>query len=76
MHGNTLNDADSVKDLGIMRSSDGSYSEHCHMIVRKAAKMEGAISLYRHVFRCKRRELMWTAFKTYINPILMYCSPA
>ena len=49
MHGNIINSVDSLTDLSVMRSSDGKYTEDCHAIVRKAAKM-GARG---HIVRCK-----------------------
>ena len=64
--------ADALSDLGVTRTSDGGYSGHCEAIFQKASRVAGAI---RHVFRCRRRELMWVAFQHYVLPILMYDSP-
>ena len=63
---------DTLPDLGVTRTSDDGYSGHCEAVFRKASSVAGAI---RHVFRCRRRELMWVAFQHYILPILMYGSP-
>ena len=63
---------DTLPDLGVMRTSDGCYSGHCEAVFRKASRVAGAI---RHVFRCRRRELMWVAFQLYLLPILIYSSP-
>ena len=59
-------------DLGILRTSDASYSNHCQAIAAKASRTAGAI---RHTFRSRDRNLMWAAFQSYELPITMYCSP-
>ena len=50
-----MKNVDFLKDLCVMRSSDGSYTEHCHMLVEKAVKIPGAI---RYTFHCERHDLM------------------
>ena len=68
--GYVLPTVDTFVDLGVVRTSDGGYVSHCQMVASKAAKMSGAI---RHVFRSANKELLRTAFRCYIIPILMYC---
>lgn len=66
LHGKIMRSLVSLrKDLGVMRSSNGSYTQQCHMVVKNAAKMAEAM---RRIFRCKRQYLMWTALRTYVNP--------
>jgi hypothetical protein len=68
----TMKCVSTLLDLGVLRSSGGGYSDHCRAVASKAARLSGAI---RHVFHSKKRELLWTAFKCYVIPVLMYCSP-
>ena len=42
-----MNSVEYLNDLMVMHSSDGSCTVHCHMVVKKAAKMVGAI---RYIF--------------------------
>ena len=63
---------DTLSDLNVTRTSDGGYSSHCEAVFRKAFRVAGAI---RHVFRCRRRELMWITFQHYVLLILMCDSP-
>ena len=61
-----------MSDLGVIRSCDGTFTEHCRNAVAKASKISGLI---RHVFRSGHRKLLWPAFTHYVLPILSYCSP-
>ena len=61
-----------IIDLGIKRSCDGSYSEHCNNMILKATRTCGMI---RHIFPSGHRSLLWPAFQVYVLPILSYCSP-
>ena len=61
-----------LPDFGVKCTSDGGYFDYCEIILRKASRVAGAIW---HVFRCRRRELMWVAFQHYVLPIVMYGSP-
>ena len=73
LYGESMKAVDSFTDLGVIRSSSGSYSGHCQAMVTKVTKMAGAI---RRVFRDRRREPLWVAFQCYILPTLMYCAQA
>ena len=46
-------------DLGILRTADASYSNHCQAIAAKASRTAGAI---RYAFRSRDCNLMWAAF--------------
>ena len=63
---------DVFSDLGVIRSCNGTFTEHCRNAVAKASKISGLI---RHVFRSGHRKLLWPAFTHYVLPILSYCSP-
>ena len=62
---------DTFVDLEVVCTSDGGYASHCQIVASKAAEMSGSI---KHVFRFANKELLWTAFRCHIIPILMYCS--
>ena len=66
-----INSVDNLCDLGISRSSDGSFSDHCLAIANEASQVCGII---RHTFRSRHRNLLWPAFIYYVLPILSYCS--
>ena len=63
---------DPVKDLGIIRSASGSYSDHCWAVASKASRIAGAIH---HVFLNSSLKLLRPAFQSYVLPILMNGSP-
>ena len=63
---------DTIADLGIKRSCDGSYSEHCNSMILKANRTWGMI---RHIFPSGHRNLFWPEFQIYVLPILTHCSP-
>ena len=67
-----IKSVDSMMNLGIPRTADASYSNHCQAIAAKASRTAGAI---RHAFRPRDRNLMWAAFQSYILSITIYCSP-
>ena len=67
-----IKSVDSMMDLGILRTADATYSNHCQAIAVKASRTAGAI---RHAFRSRDRNFMWAAFQSYVLPITMYCSP-
>ena len=66
-----IKSVDDLCDLGISRSSDGSFSDHCLDIANKASRVCGMI---RHTFRSRHRNLLWPAILYYVLPILFYCS--
>ena len=63
---------DSFKDLGVLRSIGG-YEGQRHAASIKASRTAGAI---RRLFQTKSRQLLWSAFKSYVLPTLMYCFEA
>ena len=63
---------DSVKDLGIRRSKDDTYTEHCNDVISRAASKCGML---RRMFPSSHYNLLWLAFVSYILPVLSYCSP-
>ena len=66
-----IKSVDSMMDLGILRTADVSYSNHCQAIAAKARTADAI----RHALRSRDRNLMWAAFQSYVLPITMYCSP-
>ena len=73
IRGASLQLLDKFADLGVQRTSCAVYAGHCKEISAKVSKMAGTI---RRALRYKTRDLMWSAFQTYILPKLMYCSQA
>ena len=71
LNGHTLPTIDQFKDLGILRTINTSYSDHIAHIVASSSWLFGALL---HVFRCREPALLWSAFQTYVKPILMYAS--
>ena len=59
-----------VRDLGVQMSSDGSWTRHISIIVRKASLLSGWIF---SVFRDRSPEIMLQLFKSLVRPILEYC---
>ncbi len=62
-----------LTDLGVIRTSQSSYSAQCQAVAAKAAR---AAYLVRRAFHQKYKQLMWPAFVHYVLPILMYCASA
>ena len=62
---------DSFKDLGLVHTSNSSYSTHCEMTAARAYKTAGAV---RQAFQLKAPQLLWPAFQSYVAPIARYCS--
>ena len=73
IYGASLQSVDKFVDLGIQRTSCPAYADHCKEISAKASIIAGAI---RRAFQYKTRDLMWSAFQTYLLPKLMFCSQA
>ena len=67
-----ITSTDSVKDLGIRRSKEGTYTEHCNKVISRAASNYGML---RRMFPFGHRNLLWQAFVSYVLPVLSYCSP-
>ena len=64
-------DDDSFKDLGLVRTSNSSYSTHCEMTAARANRAAGAM---RRAFQLKAPQLLWPVFQSYVAPIAIYCS--
>ena len=73
IHGLPIKSVDTVIDLGVTRSSDGSYSAHYQGLITKARRATGLIRRSLHM---RTQQLMWPAFQVYVLPILMYGSSA
>ena len=71
IRGNPLPIMESFKDLGVLRSGDGSYTAQCEAVSSSASKLAGAI---RRLFQIKTPALLWPAFQSYALPTLMYGS--
>ena len=63
--------ADSVKDLGVIMSNDGSFQEHISKICDSANRK---IGWFLRSFQSRDSELMRFIWQTYIQPGLDYCS--
>ena len=73
IRGNQLPLMESFKDLGVLRSGDGSYTAQCKAVSSSASKLFGAI---RRLFQIKTPALLWLAFQSNALPTLMYGSQA
>jgi hypothetical protein len=73
IRGTVIESVDTVTDLGVVRSSDGSYTAHYPNMIAKARRASGLI---RRSFRLRTMQLMWPAFQAYVLPVLMYASSA
>ena len=62
---------DSVRDLGVKRTTDSTYSEHCNDVITKA---NSTCSALRRIFKSGHRSLLWPAFISYVLPVLSQCS--
>ena len=59
----------SIRDLGIIRQADGSYSQLIMDVITKASKLADAVS---QALRHSPAAIQWLAFNAYILPVLMY----
>ena len=73
LQGRSLASVDSFKDLGLVRTSDSSYTTHCETAAASASRAAGAI---RRAFQLKAPQLLWPAFQSYVAPVAMYASQA
>ena len=73
IRGNPLPIMESFKDLGVLRSGDGSYTAQCEAVSSSASKLAGT---NRRLFQIKTPALLWPAFQSYALPTLMYGSQA
>ena len=60
------------KDLGIFYNQDLKFSHHCQHLVKKAYKI---INILFKVFIVLNLDEYLTAYKSYVLPVLDYCSP-
>ena len=67
-----LTPVDSFKDLGVMVSSDLSWSKHVDYTVNKANKVLG---LLKRTIGGKNKEIFSMLYKSLVRPILEYASP-
>ena len=61
-----------LKDLGVIFNSKLSFTNHISAIIGKAKQR---LFLLNKSFVCKDAKILITAYKTYVIPILDYCSP-
>lgn len=59
-----------TRDLGIILSCDGNFTQHVHSVVKKARSQAGWIL---RTFRTRERLPMLTLYKSLIIPLLEYC---
>lgn len=71
-NGSTIEESQSVRDLGIMMASDGSFKEHIEKTVQGASNLCGWIL---RTFHSREASVMKTLFKSLILSRLDYCSP-
>jgi hypothetical protein len=75
INGSPLISIERFKDLGVHRTTAAChadhYREHYNIIASKAARLSGCI---KRIFKTRDIEVMWPAFKIYVQPVLMYCS--
>ena len=72
INGQTLQQVDRVKDLGIMMDPSLKFASHIDTITHKAAAVSWMI---RASFSSRDQDVLKLAFCTYVRPILEYCSP-
>ena len=64
--------ANCVRDLGVTYDNKLRFDDYIHKIVSKASQM---VNLIYRTFVSKNTDLLCRAFKTYVRPILEYCTP-
>ena len=62
---------DSVRDLGVKRTTDSTYSEHCYNVIAKAKSTCDAL---KSIFISGHRSLLWPAFNSYVLLVVSQCS--
>jgi len=72
LSGCCLKRVEEVKDLGVLFNSKLNFSSHISSIIAKAKQRA---FLLRRTFVCSDWRVLILAFKTYILPLLEYCSP-
>ena len=66
-----ISSVNSVRELGVKRTTDNKYSEHCNDVIAKA---NSTCSTLRCIFKSSHRSLLWPAFVSYVLPVLSQCS--
>jgi len=61
-----------LRDLGVFVSSDLKQASHCFEVAKKANRVSNM--LFR-IFRSKSRDTLLTAYKTFVRPLVEYCTP-
>ena len=69
--GENIEKPDSVRDLGVFMSNDGTFTKQIQEAVTKANRQTGWIF---RTFRTRNPECMLTLFKSTVLPLLEYCS--
>ena len=70
--GGVLPATDSLADLGIIRSADGTYSEHISAVAQKGRRLVGMC--FRGI-RSRDPVFLMRVYRAYILPVLSYASP-
>ena len=71
-NGDIIEPAQTVRDLGVLLSSDCSWTPHIQQMVQSASTMASWVL---SVFRNRSPLLMLTLFKTMVRSKLEYCCP-
>ena len=69
--GSIIPDKDHLRDLGVIMSADGSFTQHIHQMCQSARNM---CSWILRTFQSRSSELMLTLWKSLVLPIVDYCS--
>ncbi len=69
--GSVISEKAHVKDLGVVMSSSGSFSEHINTVCQKARDM---CSWILRTFKSRSPAVMMTLWKSLVIPIMDYCS--
>jgi ribonucleases P/MRP protein subunit RPP40 len=72
LDGRPLPKLEQLKDLGVLRSTTATYSDHINSLVPACNRLCGALQ---RVFRSREPRLLWSAFQTYVKPKIMYAAP-
>lgn len=71
LDGKQIKTDDNIKDLGVFMSNNMSSSVHCTYLFKKCSQIS---SLICKSFLSRNKDLMVKAYKTYVLPLLDYCS--
>ena len=66
-----ISSVDSVKDLGVKRTTDSTNSHHCYNVIAEANSTCDAL---KSIFMSGHRSLLWPAIISYVLPVLSQCS--